>query len=136
MSSTTARNPFVNACPPGDAEDLDKMATFVQRVRHIREAFVAQIIAAGIVEGDDFVEAVVQVTGHEAFYHEHISALAKRVEEAGIDGRIPSPILDDVDSWFDDAMLSRAIEWGYAGYLLGLAVGMQLGPDAFNGGAR
>jgi hypothetical protein len=75
-----------------------------------------------VLEGDDCVEAIVRTIGHEALYSEAMAALTKRVEAAGIDTLMTSPVPDDPEfrEYVDNAMLSRAIEWGHAGYLLGL----------------
>jgi hypothetical protein len=61
------------------------------------------------------------------------------IRDAFTDHIIASGIIkgdENAVAWVDDPLFPRCIEWGYAGYLLGLAVGMPLGPEALNGGAR
>ena len=98
------------------------------------QPLVPHILANGIREGDDYVEAIVRVIGQEARYSDAMHALADRLAAAGVDAQVPDPWADDPNHMgdVDDGMLSRAIEWGAAGYLLGVAVGMQLGPKAFD----
>jgi DNA-binding transcriptional ArsR family regulator len=47
--------------------------------------------------------------------------------------RIPAP--HNTES-AEDVLITHAASWGDTGFLLGLAVGMQLGPHAFDGGAK
>jgi hypothetical protein len=134
LKTATARNPFLQHEPAADTEDRHATAQKIQQIRDL-QVYVPHIIAAGVLEGDDAVETIAKTIGHEQLFADALVALGDRLEAAGIDATMPNPTRDDPESCspLEDAMLSRAIEWGHAGYWLGLAVGMQLGPHAFDG---
>jgi hypothetical protein len=121
-------------------EDKTLSAEFLKRLAYA-ETVVPHILAAGVAEGDDHVEPIVRKIGNEGVFSDAMRAITKRLADAGHLGEeVPNPYTDDPGNvgYLDDAMLSRAIEWGAAGYVLGIAVGMRLGPTAFDarGGAK
>ena len=122
-----------------DQEAHDDIAQRVRTVRAIQQQYAAPIIAAGVFNNDDdrwtgLVGGLAEqqaVTSYTA-----LTAWFQRLEKASPNStRIPFPIFDfpKNDDFAADVLIAHASSWGDAGFLVGLAVGMQLGPHAFDG---
>jgi len=134
-SSATARRVFSE----NDPDDQTKARQWLDQLAAIREYIAPLVIAKGLHEGDDWVWPVAEFLGQMDILNE-IQALEDRLHHVytDVDTTVPSPLEGSPDHRdpLGDAAVSLGIAFGNAGYLLGLAVGMQLGPDALKGGAR
>lgn len=122
-------------------KDVGRVATWLETLRLIQETIAPHVIAHSVMEGDDHVEAVVTLMG-KSHLLENIQAEDARLSALGHETCIATPTAGDpaYTEHLDDAALTLGVAWGSAGYLVGLAVGMQLGSHAFDripkGGAR
>lgn len=116
-----------------DVEEHDALLEWIERLQAIRATIAPAVIAGDLRNGDDWTERVVRLLG-DAHLLEDIQALDDRLHEAGQETTVPMPTRDDPDyrQHLGNAAVALGVAWGQAGYLIGLAVGMQLGPDAFD----
>jgi hypothetical protein len=116
----------------------DKMLDFLRQIRALQLEHVAAIIAAGVFSEFEVwseiayplakQKAVESLTALEAFF--------ARLEKAQADStRIAFPLRDDPENKWpaEDVLINYGSDCIEAGFLVGLAVGMQLGPHAFDG---
>ena len=123
-----------------DQDSWAEIQPQLRRLRALRKAYAKPIIAAGIFPiSRDLWSGIVNVLAKEEAQHDKkaLDRFFERLRAAGVDLDIPHtmpghPDLVDIAS---DVVISYASHWGDAGFMLGLAVGMQLGPHAFEGGA-
>jgi hypothetical protein len=104
-----------------DREDHQHMQARVRELLHLRDRYAAAIIAAGVLADHEIWLAVVET-------------LAAPGAEASLE-TVRTSVTADVHD-IDGVLTNIGVAWGEAGFRLGLAVGMQLGPDALTGGAR
>ncbi len=123
-------------------EELERPRAEVQTVLSLRAKYASLLIAGGIfgdttVVSEVIADVVKRMTDHDR-RHEALNAIFTRAKDAGVEIRVPAKDCDDINEgdWGDEVMYHLMLQWGDAGFMLGLAVGMQLGPDAFTGGAR
>jgi hypothetical protein len=121
------------------------MSQNVTDVLEVRRAFASAIIAGSPFYGpNDLVGAAMTVIVERASAgyirgpkadRDTIEAFLSHAEAAGLDLRVSAPSTDSPEDTVHVADLvdDYSYAWGRAGYLLGLAVGMQLGPHAFDG---
>ena len=105
-------------------------------ISEIRRRFAAIIIADGLFDTEGYSHIAEQVASETggAEYREQLNRLFRRLDKA-MPGCLESPGGPD-DECAQDIVTSLEIVSLNAGYLVGIAVGMQLGPHAFDGGAR
>lgn len=94
-----------------DEADYQTALAQVRVVRDLQHRYAAAIIGAGLFSNSELWSGILAVLAERE--------VARQKPESA-----------------DDGPLTKAIAWGDAGFLLGLAVGMQLGPHAFDGGAK
>lgn len=119
-----------------DAEERQYAAAKMAEVRHIRQRFAADIIAKGIFTSDDLqTEVISTIADADADIAAALKSLSSFFERPGVDRQISCPLEDDAKhtDWASDVATGLTYKWGEAGFLVGLAVGMQLGPHAFDG---
>lgn len=104
-------------------------------VQSVRRVYAAPIIAAGIFgTGNHLWSGVVNGLARERsrHYKAALDAFFQRLRASGVETEIPyrpdgRQRFTDVVS---DVCIQYAAEWGEAGFVVGLAVGTQLGPHA------
>ena len=141
MVSRSPRQSFADALhavidegnPPIDRYERAELNEWIEQVQAIRTILAPLVIANDLRGGDDWCEHVVRLLGDERLTHQ-IQELRHRLGERRTDDTNTVPAHDkpkDLDD-LSSVALSLALAWGRAGYLIGLAVGMQLGPHAFD----
>jgi hypothetical protein len=139
MSRRLSRPPELLQLLGSDEDDLARVMPQLRRLRTLQKAYAKPIIAAGIfTTSKDLWSGIVHVLAKEAARDDKraLDAFFERLRSAGVDIEVPHPLPghpDLVDA-ASDVLLSYAGHWGDVGFLLGLAVGMQLGPYALSGG--
>jgi hypothetical protein len=111
----------LSALMQSDREDHQQMRARVAEMLRLREQYAAAIIAAGVLADHEVWLAVVET-------------LAAPDAEPSL-GTVRASVRPDAHD-IDGLLTNIGVAWGEAGFKLGLAVGMQLGPDALTGGAR
>jgi hypothetical protein len=111
----------LSALVQSDREDHQHMQARVGEVLRLRQQYAAAIIAAGVLSDNEIWLAVVET-------------LAVPRAEDSLE-TVRTSVTADVHD-IDGVLTNIGVAWGEAGFRLGLAVGMQLGPDALTGGAR
>lgn len=124
-----------------DQKDHQRLERRLRQFRARHRPYVAAIIAAGVFGSDEawtgVLAALAETDAAESLAA--LNGLFDRLEKASPDStRIAFPIADDPKhtDCAADVLTTHASRWGDAGFLLGLAVGMQLGPHALDGGVR
>jgi hypothetical protein len=120
---------------PSDLEEQQKTREWLTQVAAIRDAIAPLVIASGVNEGDDWVEPVAAFLKEPCLaIRDDIRALDERLEQQGIDTDVLNPDFEGPQSRaaLSTAVVSLGVGFGRAGYILGLAVGMQLGPHALD----
>jgi hypothetical protein len=133
-----------SALPPlagADQQTHDELLTRLERLRAIQREYAAAIIAAGIFSNLEHWPGVVAPIAEEEAgdASQALEAFFGRLEREAPDSTtIPFPLDDDPTHTepASDVVDILATRWGAAGFLVGLAVGQQLGPHAFDGGER
>lgn len=126
----------------GTQDDINGPMEGVKRVRQLRAEVAAGIIAAGIFGGEEVQDEIIgELMERDPEFRRRRQALKEiltRAKDAGVEIRIADKGTDEPSegAWAEDVAFDLMLEWGQTGFLLGLAVGMQLGPHAFDGGAR
>ena len=134
ITNQPARAPRIHHADPDAVRETKRRLGDLQR---IRDTWVAHIIAKGVLtQGDTEVIALIAETVFDAKpLEDQFRALRERLDRAGVDQSMnitPDYRTNDIGA----AALAYATEFGEAGYVLGLAVGMQLGPHAFGAGTK
>ena len=114
-----------------DQDDHRKMQPRLAYVRAIQQQYAATIIAAGVFGADPAWDGVIAALANASAVKSSraLVGLFDRLEKAAPgSSRIETTAAEDVLTEHESA-------WGEAGFLVGLAVGMQLGPKAFDGRA-
>ncbi len=117
----------------GRPSDLDRFLSIDPQV-------VADIIAEGIFSSSGnqpatrAIEQLANAYGADVTV-ERLHAFARRLEQAGVSTNIPSGD-DGDDDFFDDVVMAPGGNYGHAGFLVGLAVGLALGSDQPFAGVR
>ena len=123
--------PKVVQIPKADREEHAYAKAHVREVLAIRERFATAIIASGIFNTTDelWTEVVGRTAEAEALpIHKALEPLERM--------RVANPFKKGETTSAGDVFGDLMSVYGDAGFLVGLAVGMQLGPHAFDGGAR
>jgi hypothetical protein len=124
--------------PDGTREDHTAVNAHVREVRAIQQQFASAIIAAGVFNphGELWTEVIGSVAASKAAPIEAaLIAFFDRLESrAPGSTRLIDPT-DKHDAPVSDVLCSLSTAHADAGFLVGLAVGIQLGPHAF-GDAR
>jgi len=119
--------------------DLQHTTKRIELVRTIQRKWAPAIIAAGVLNDDDpWTDSLARFAAADPRVASVERSLDEYFKGADTDPLIADPLPDDAshESHVSDVAASRAFGWGDAGFLLGLAVGMLLGPHAFEGGVR
>jgi hypothetical protein len=143
MSTTKTTRPRSTRPALAGADQTDH-ADLQRRLRQFRaqhQPYVATIIAAGVFSQNEtwsgVLDALARVTTADS--EKALNGLFDRLETASPEStRIairyePTDPADQTES-AEDVLTTHESAWGEAGFLLGLAVGMQLGPHAFDCG--
>ena len=140
MSRSRSRSAKLPALLESDQEHLATALPDVRRLRTLQKAYAQPIIADGIFNSSGGVwwgilAVLAKADGRED--KAALDAFFERLQSVGIDTKIPSRRTRDSGEadFAIDVCNSYASAWGDAGFMLGLAVGMQLGPNALKGGA-
>jgi hypothetical protein len=133
MSKKPRRRP-THEDEPAD-KDVRDLREKVRHLKAIQAQYADRIIAAGVFGADEqWTEIAAQLGGKEAKPYEDAFATLLG------DMRMPEPVKRPWSSSQDmaavDALCSVYTPYLDAGFLVGLAVGMQLGPHAFAKGAK
>jgi hypothetical protein len=114
------------------AEDIASVRTQLAQIEAIRKNWAPAIVASGLFSDlqTNALNALATSDPRDQEMDKHLDAFFR---QPGVDAPIPNPLPDDptYTSYASDVAASRAFLWGDAGFLLGVAVGMQLGPHAF-----
>jgi hypothetical protein len=116
-------------------EAVAKARRFLAHLIAIRELIAPIVIARGLDEGDDWVEAVADlITPNTRQVRDEIQALDDRLHGDGVQTDVFDPWADDPEhrGTLTEAVVSVGMGYGTAGYLLGLAVGSLVGPHVFD----
>lgn len=120
----------------------DEKAAVTKRIREvlaIQQLFARPIIAAGIFNdnGDLWTDVISSVAKPKAAAIEAaLIALFDRMESQAPGSSWMTDPTDKRDVAAIDVVCDLYTRYADAGFLVGLAVGMQLGPHAFDGGER
>jgi hypothetical protein len=122
-------------------EDFQVALTQVRAVRELQHRYAAAIIGAGLFSNGELWTGIMAALAERdaAQSATALNDLFERLERATPGATwIAAPTPDDSrhTESAEDVLVTHATAWGDAGFLLGLAVGMQLGPHAFDGGAK
>lgn len=139
MSKKAQRHPPYKYPELSEAET--RVLNAIDQLRDIQRRFGPLVIADGpLGNGDLFSDVIGQLVQEDARLHAMEERLTAFFQRPGTDVMMLDPIADDPknESFASDVASTRAYTWGDIGYRLGLAVGMLLGPHAFDttGGAR
>ncbi len=124
-----------------DQDHHDELLEKIAQVRAIQRQYAAAVIGAGVFHTDTepvehwsgVLGSLAEPAARQAL--NALNALFKRLEAAQPGSTSLSyPSDDPIDRCAaSDVVFAHAVAWGDAGFELGLAVGMQLGPHAFDG---
>lgn len=139
MSRSRSHSSKLPALLESDQEHLVDALPEVRRLRTLQKAYAQPIIADGIFNSSGGVWwGILAVLAKEAAQDDKaaLDSFFGRLQSVGIDTKIaPRTRRGKSETDFAiDVCNSYASSWGDAGFMLGLAVGMQLGPDALKGG--
>ncbi len=140
MSRSRSHPPKLPALLESDQDHLDTAMPAVRRLRMLQKAYAQPIIADGIFNSSGGVWwGILAVLAKEEARQDKaaLDSFFQRLESVGIDTKIARPTRrgkSEAD-FAIDVCNSYAASWGDVGFMLGLAVGMQLGPAALQGGA-
>jgi hypothetical protein len=124
-------------CEIGGNHSSSDLEQWLLQIAAIQTHVAPLAIAQSVIDADDWVWPVAEFIGVMPL-HDAIQALDARLEQQGVDSSVPTPHKyspDDV-SRLDTAVTELAVDFGRAGYMLGLAIGTLLGPNALKGGPR
>jgi hypothetical protein len=94
------------------------------------QRYVDYVLTTGILEcRASGTDAVIEAIAEELY---HVDANDQELRQDFFERYLPEDTRDDAYT----LTVGFRNDHGRAGYMLGLAVGMRLGPDAFKGGAR
>jgi hypothetical protein len=134
--------PALPALAGDDHKDHQWYLAKVRAMREIQHRYAAAIIAAGVFSdcGEHWSGILCALAERDtAGSSAALYGLLRRLEdETPGSTRIAAPgpgAPHNIES-AEDVLITHAASWGDTGFLLGLAVGMQLGPHAFDGGGR
>lgn len=138
MSRRHSRSRKLLTLLQSDEEELAVVQPQIQRVRALQRMYAGPIIAAGLFNTSrdlwsGILAAVAKQDGQD--YKLALDVFFERLRSTGVDVNVPCRVgstLTEADL-MSDVCLSYASCWGDSGFILGLAVGMQLGPDALWG---
>jgi hypothetical protein len=138
--SRSARRPLPALSSLGE-EHIAEALPLIRRVRLLQETYATPIIADGIFNNTgglwwDVLDSVARQDDHEVKIA--LNAFFDRLQSAGFNTEITYKLDSGETETLTavDVCNHYASTWGDAGFWLGLAVGMQLGPEALKGGAR
>jgi hypothetical protein len=123
---------------PSGNKDRAELAEWLAQIAAIQAHIVPLAIATSVADGDFWgfsVASFLELTGA----YDKMQAFGDELQKLKIGDDIRTPDDDGIPgigSYLVDAANVLANDFTKAGYMLGLAVGMRLGPDALTGGAR
>jgi hypothetical protein len=140
MSRSRSRPSKLPALLDSDQEHLSEALPEVRRLRTLQKAYAQPIIADGLFNSSGGVWwGILAVLAKEEARNDKVAldSFFERLQSVGIDTMIArhSRRGEAQSDFAIDVCNSYASAWGDSGFMLGLAVGMQLGPDALKGGA-
>ena len=118
---------------PSGPDEQQQAREWLTQVATIRDAIAPLILATGVHQGDDWVEAVAEFLNEDCLViRDDIQRLDERLHQQGIDTEIHCADFRGPDSRdvLSNAIVTLGNGYGRAGYVLGLAVGMRLGAQA------
>jgi hypothetical protein len=114
--------------------ELDMVKEDIAEVLRAQRLYAASIIAGSpMYQRSELIPEAITLLAAPRIddYRENIDQFLERVNAAGINVRTPDGKGSPHD--ISDQVTNLVYAWARAGYTLGLAVGMQLGPHAFDG---
>jgi len=139
MSRRRSRPTDSPALLESDQETIATMLPDVRRVQTLQKAYAGPIIADGLFNSSGGLSWGILASLAKEDAREDkaaLDALFERLRSAGIDTRIHrrKPRVGGESDFAIDLCNSYASTWGDVGFMLGIAVGMQLGPNALKSG--
>lgn len=130
--SPPAERPKTSTPTSVDREDVEAASTAIREFKAARE-LASYVIASGVLvpRQSDAIDVATDLADKQGA--DRWAAVLHRFEEAGEIAGVPAMMNG---STLSDAFFRYASCRARAAYLLGLAVGQQLGPNAFQGGDR
>ena len=140
---TRATGPALPALAGADQDDHRELQPRLDYVRAIQQQYAATIIAAGVFGSNPAWDGVLSAlaNANAVTSSRALVGLFDRLEKAAEGSTrlavrwLPTDPAHETTA-AEDVLTEHEIAWGEAGFLLGLAVGIQLGPHALDGVAK